>query len=514
MNTDHSNRSMLLWASFFTLVAAGVGFAIRGGILGAWAADFGFTKTDLGTITGGGLVGFGFIILLASLIVDRVGYKPLLLIAFVLHIVSLGLTLAATPVYEAMGKGATYQCLYWGMFLFAVANGICEAVINPLVATLYPKEKTHYLNILHAGWPAGLVLGGFIPYFLGASLSWEIQISFFILPTFIYGFMVIKEKFPISEARAAGVDFGGMLVQFASPILLCLLVLHAMVGYVELGTDSWIASITGSIMASPEKGMLLFVYTSGLMFALRFFAGPIVHRISPLGLLCVSGVIGAIGLTMLGGAETVIACVVAATIYALGKTFLWPTMLGVVAERFPRGGALTLGAIGGVGMLSAGLLGGPGIGYDQDKQASIALQASASAAYDRYASAEENSFLFFPAITGLDGAKVATLGDEGAELAAQTAALEADGKSLADDENLSALAAWWEDAKQYAAEDAGPVAAAGLDGGRKALKITAAVPATMAVIYFLLIMYFKSKGGYAAIHLTESNAGKEEDGDS
>src|SRR5262249_13217554 len=154
---------------------------------------------------------------------------------------------------------------------------------------------------------------------------------------------------------------------------LVLLLIHAMVGYVELGTDSWISKITGNIMGDPNRGLLLFIYTSGLMFTLRFFGGPIEHRLSPLGLLCVSGVLGAIGLTLLGNAEGILICVVAATVYALGKTFLWPTMLAVASERFPKGGAITIGMVGGVGMLSAGLLGGPGIGFKQDYFASHEL---------------------------------------------------------------------------------------------------------------------------------------------
>ena len=155
------------------------------------------------------------------------------------------------------------------------------------------------------------------------------------------------------------------------PILLAvLLVTHALVGYVELGTDSWIGKITGAIMASTQAGLMLFVYTSSLMFALRFFAGPIVERTSPLGLLFVSGILGATGLTLLGNASSVWFCVLAATVYACGKTFLWPTMLAVVSEQFPQGGAITIGAIGGVGMLSAGLLGGPAIGFEQDYYAS------------------------------------------------------------------------------------------------------------------------------------------------
>src|SRR5262249_51171807 len=154
------------------------------------------------------------------------------------------------------------------------------------------------------------------------------------------------------------------------------------------------------------------VYTSALMFTLRFFAGPIVERTSPLGLLFASGILGATGLTLLSRADSIAFCVLAATVYACGKTFLWPTMLAVVSEQFPRGGAITIGAIGGVGMLSAGLLGGPGIGFQQDHYASENLQEADPAVYELYKAPTENEFLGFKT-TGLDGAKVGVLEDGG-----------------------------------------------------------------------------------------------------
>lgn len=474
---------MLFWGSFMTLIAAGLGFAVRAGILGDWAAQFGFTMTELGQITGGGLVGFGIIIIFFSLFADRVGYGPLMCIAFFMHFLSAVVTLAATPVFLKFGKDATYWCLYLGMFMFAIGNGTCEAVINPLAATLFPKEKTHYLNILHAGWPGGLILGGLLAFFFAGEGSalfqvrWEILMSLFLIPTIIYGAMMFKRKFPESEARAAGMNFGHMLKEFAAPVLIFLLLLHAMVGYVELGTDSWIGRITGSIMDSPAKGMLLFVYTSGLMFVLRFFAGPIVHRISPLGLLFVSALLGALGLTLLGYVTTGVMVVVAATIYGLGKTFLWPTMLGVVSEQFPRGGALTLGAVGGVGMLSAGLLGGPGIGFKQDVATTGYLEEEAPQVYAKYVAEEEKHFLFF-STDGLDGSKVAAV----------QAAAKAEGASD-QVESESAL-----------------VTAAELIGGKKALRWTAFVPLTMAVGYLILILFFRSKGGYKQVHLTGEQA--------
>jgi MFS family permease len=527
------NAKRLLFAGFMAILAAGVGFSIRGGILGDWGSQFGFTQTDLGKITGGGLTGFGIIILLGALIADWIGYGRLMIFAFIMHFLSAVLTLAATPIYNSMhgsdpeaAKHAAFQCLFWGMFLFAIGNGTCEAVVNPLVATLYPKNKTHFLNILHAGWPAGLVAGGLASVCMVGKVRWEIQMALFLIPVILYGAMCLGQRFPKSEASVHGVSFGdrfkevGMIGTFviclvlsiwfrdlcadfglpqylgfvvAAVILLAagavmkftvgpvmlgiLLVAHALLGYVELGTDSWISNITGNILASRSNGLLLFVYTSSLMFVLRFCAGPIVHKISPLGLLFVGATCGAIGLTALGNAQSALFVVIAATIYGIGKTFLWPTMLAVVSERFPKGGAITIGAMGGIGMLSAGLLGGPGIGYNQDYYASNDLKSKAPAVYDQYKSPTKNTFLFFPEIQGLDGSKVGAV--RGKDAAARTA-----------DETL--------------------VHEADLLGGRMALRMTAAVPATMACIYLLLILYFKARGGYKQVHIEGAGHGAQE----
>ena len=501
-----NNRRILLFASFMTLIAAGVGFAIRGDILGDWGAQFGFTKGELGTITGGGLLGFGITIIACSLIVDRVGYKPLMILAFLLHALSAVVTLAATPVFEASGKGATYWCLWTGMLLFALGNGVCESVINPLIATVYSKEKTHYLNILHAGWPGGLILGGLFAYFFCgpdaviSHLRWEIPMAVFLVPTLIYGFFVLKERFPVSEAAVAGIPFAQMLACFASPILILLLAMHALIGYVELGTDSWITNILNNVVGG-SYAIMMFVYASGLMFVLRFFAGPIVERINPVGLLLISSILGALGLLALGYAEGAAMVLGAYTVYAFGKTFLWPTILGVVGERFPKGGALVMGAMGGVGMLSAGLLGGPGIGYKQDYYASKELKEESPATYKRYVSEDKNSFLMFPAIAGLDGKKVATLEDKGADLEKRVQIVKQEGKQVSDDPKLAAEVAWWDDAKNYASQDEKLVKDAGIFGGRMALIWTAVVPATMAVGFLLLFAYFAMTGGYQAIEL-------------
>jgi MFS family permease len=538
------NAKRLLWAGFFCIFAAGVGFAVRGRILATWASEYGFTQKELGDISGGGLWGFGLVIIIGCMIADRIGYGKLVGFAFVMHLLSAALQLCTGQIYEAFGREGVYWSLTAAMVMFSIANGTCEVVVNPMVATLFPKEKTHYLNILHAGWPGGLLTGGVIAFLMNDvfQVHWIIQMSMFLIPVGIYGLMLLGQHMPRSEASEAGVSYGEMLAVFAAPMLLLLMLIHAMVGYVELGTDSWIQKITGTITASPLAGTLLFIYTNILMFGLRFFAGPIEHRISPLGLLFSCSVIAMVGLLLLGNAVGVFMCLLAVTVYGVGKTFFWPTMLAVVSERFPKGGALTLGAIGGVGMLSGGLLGGPGIGFKQDHYAGSELRSEAPATYQRYTVATENTFLGVFHTKGLDGTKVGLLAlaanrdkhqAEAAKLGQEIAALsksdpkyqelerkqEQENKAAADTDaelkktverlrksdepEVKELATWWDANQQYVPNDSKPVDEATLYGSRMALKWTAVVPAMMAVLYLGLLLYFRMRGGYTKVTLDE-----------
>lgn len=557
-----SNAYRLLTVGFMSIFAAGVGFAVRAGVLGAWGSQYGFTQTELGGITGGGLTGFGVVILIGSLLADRIGYGRLMALAFVLHVLSGLMQLGTGYVFGAFGKEAAYWNLFVAMFLFSVANGTCEVVVNPMTATLFPKQKTHYLNILHAGWPAGLVAGGLLSYLMNggkigtwaplgaAPVHWMIQMSMFLIPVLVYGGLLLGQRVPRSEAAEAGVSYGTMFAAIASPVFLVLLLAHALVGYVELGTDSWIAKITGTIMKEGTYGLLLFVYTSILMTALRFFAGPIVEKISPLGLLFVSAILGCTGLLLLGnaGVGAIGFCVLAATVYALGKTFLWPTMLAVASERFPKGGAIAIGALGGAGMLSAGLFGGPGIGFKQDYFATAKLTkpelitegsneseakkteqiVASHSAYERYKAEKENTFLFYWKVQGLDGSKTGILDlattPEGSDSYEFNRGKDGKGgelkRRLDGDEKLNK---WWTtyeipDAKnqtppiptesnqppvKMADKDKEPIGTASLYGGQMALQWTAVVPACMAVLYLMLILYFRLQGGYKAVGVHE-----------
>ncbi len=589
------NDRILFWASFLTLIAAGIGFSVRGAILKDWGQQFGFTQSELGTITGGGLVGFGLAIIFFSFFADLFGYGKLMLVAFCLHAASAVVTFAAVPVYASMGKEGAYYCLSAGMWLFALGNGTCEAVINPLTASLFPKNKTHWLNILHAGWPLGLILGAMIALGFGqlstptAHIRWEIKLGVFLVPVLMYGALMFNRPFPKSEATKSGIPMSTMVATLFAPVLLFLFVMHAMVGYVELGTDSWITNITTQVLADETKALLAFIWTNALMFTLRFFAGPIVHKINPIGLLMGSAVLGALGLLLLGlpFTNTVVLWVCAVTIYGIGKTFYWPTLLGVISERFPKGGALALGISGGIGMLSAGLLGGPGIGYKQDYFAVEKLTATSTTTYERYKAPTSSGFPLLtsvipdqlPAVAGLDNGKLKVYDDYKGQIMTIYAAEKAEPKTpdekmprvLADkailgdkseakvkvdvivggktetvnvifitqaaydkhekeakdvkkepppllkttlqselglsvegklQEALQKQKDWWDkEGQPNFTADEQKLDEARLYGAKTALLYTAAIPAVLVIGFLILLIYFRSTGGYKQVHL-------------
>ncbi len=508
------NAKRLLAAGFMAIFAAGMGFGIRGGIFDNWAGEFGFSATQLGAIGGAGFTGFCFGIIIGGLICDKIGYGKLVIAAFAFHVLSAVVTFMASTPQNA------YQMLTIGMFIFAFANGTLEAVANPLVATIYPNNRTHYLNILHASWPVGILAGAVVSWVLDDKMQvgWKIQLALYLVPTVIYGVMFMGQKMPKSEAAQKGAIFGEMLkpvgilgaavvcylltlfisgnlglpqgvaygiggvlliavgvitkFSFGSVLLFVLFITHALVGAVELGTDGWIANITGNLFTS-EQGKWLLIWTSAVMFGLRFCAHFIETKLglSPIALLLVCAILACVGLQLTSAAQTVGMAFLALTVYAIGKTFFWPTMLAVVSDRYPQTGALAISIMGGIGMLSAGLIGGPGLGFGKDKFAAEALQASSPAVYAQVKATEPSKFLGFWQATPIDGKKLA----EAKEAKEKTA-------------------------------DQKAIVAADQAGDRATLKADSYIPAVMALIYLGILLYFKSIGGYKAVHIVDTPA--------
>lgn len=516
---DENRRGRLFLGCIIALVATAFGFVVRGAVLGDWATQFGLSEEQKGMIGGVGTMPFAISIILFSLIIDRVGYGRSMSIAFIGHLISTLLTIFAT----------NFQMLYIATFIYALSNGIVEAVVNPVVATIHRDNKTHYLNVLHAGWPGGLVLGGLLSIAvlqLGGTLGtklpghlWQWQMGVLFLPILVYGSLILCSRFPVQERVEAGVSDREMLTEFGwgsayivsfliimgisqvlaafgiphidlnvallvaiaptilfalkyrsfgRPMFVSLMLVMFLLATTELGTDQWITDIMQSVLKDKMLGALFIVYTSSIMFVLRFFAGPIVHRISPLGLLAVSAALACGGLLWLGNAGAgVFVLFLAATLYGFGKTFFWPTTLGVVSEQYPKGGALLLNAMGGVGMIAVGVLGGPAIGTLQDVDVNRAVAVQAPELHAAVAGVNDRGLFFeYPFV---DPKKVALLTKE-------------------QDDQLKAIQA---PVKQHA------------------LAKIAVLPAIMFVCYLVLIVYFKSRGGYQAQVLTGHAAADE-----
>jgi MFS family permease len=494
-----ANDKLLFWACFMSIVATAFGFIIRTQIIDDWGTQFRLSETQKGEILGVGLWPFAISIVLISLVIDRIGYGTAMVFAFVCHVASAVITICA-PMLAGGDSTRGYWILYLGTFIVALGNGTVEAVANPVVATLFPREKTKWLNYLHAGWPGGLVLGGVLALLMGG-VRWEYKVALLFLPVVAYGLLMLGRHFPVHERVEAGVSYKEMLQEvgvlgalivvamivrqvgtvfawsdavqllvgtalvaayglyvrtLGQPLFIFLLLIMVPLATTELGTDSWITPLMEPEMSKLglQAGWVL-VYTSLIMMVLRFSAGAIVHRLSPLGLLALSALVAAIGLAFLSRSAglTILA---AATIYGFGKTFFWPTMLGVVAEQFPRGGALTLNTMGGVGMLAVGVIGAPLLGNIQDTRIDRELRTRAPELREQVVTPVKTSV--FGAYQPVDAEEV---------------------KKLSPEEQASI---------------------AGIQAGAKknALMTVAIFPCIMFVCYLVLILYFRSKGGYKA----------------
>lgn len=408
MSEELENKK-LFYGCFMALVATAFFFGLRSIVVGQLVVEFNFSQTEIGQILGVGLWPFAFSIIFFSLVIDKIGYKVSAYFAIVAHAIAV-----IGTVYAVINKSASG--LYWSTFLVAIANGTVEAFINPVVATIYSKEKSKWLNILHAGWPMGLALGAAAALLLqGASLT--VLFGVCLVPVIFYAALIIGREFPVQERVAAGVSYRDMLrevgaigffmiawltvmglVQIANtivsepvslsvvatvgiaiavaigsyfftgslgnPMFVVILVTMPFLATTELGTDGWMAELLAADF--PTYAGWIFVMVSIIMTILRFYAGPIVHAFSPIGLLVVSAALAIVGLIFLGVAPSSI-MIVAAIVYAFGKTFLWSTTLGVVSEQFPKGGALTLNGVSAVGVLGMGILGTPLMGLFLDK---------------------------------------------------------------------------------------------------------------------------------------------------
>jgi MFS family permease len=384
------NPRRLFVASCISLIASAFSFIMRQDVLPAWGRSFDLSDTQLGFIGGIAFWGMAVAMAVGSFVVDFVGMKKMLGLAFFCHLVGT-VGILASPYFAGWGV-SPYLLLCVANFLVGSANGLVEIGINPLAATLYPTEKTHRLNILHAWWPGGMMIGGLlalgISWILGLGLGgagetpqatifgWQVKTALILVPMLIYGALFLFEPFPVTERVASGVSTNAMLSEALRPMFLLwafCMVLTAATELAPQGMQSLVLEKTAGM-----NGTYILIYTSSLMFVLRHFAGPIAHRLSPVGMLTGSATFSAIGLFLLSFAYDFKTAIAAATVYGLGIVYFWPTMLGVTAERFPRGGAFLLGLMGCIGNLSVGMV-QPWMGGINDRVTLAAIPAEVQA---------------------------------------------------------------------------------------------------------------------------------------
>ncbi|TGE84885.1 MFS transporter [Pseudoalteromonas sp. KS88] len=351
---NNNNHSLIFRLCCIALIVTSMTFAIRAGILGQLGEQFGLTNTQLGWVNAMAFLGFPIATMLGGIIYNAIGAKKLVALAFACHLLGLLLTISADG----------FWALLISTFLIGFANGSVEAGCNPLIAQMYPNNKTTMLNRFHVWFPGGIVIGALASSAMTASgFNWQWQVALILIPTAIYGAMMLTAQFPKFDAQQNSTSSN--VRNLVSPLYIFLIICMTITAVTEFGTQQWIEQILGSSGASP---MVILALITGLMALGRYFAGPIVHRFSPSGVLLGSAVFSTIGIFLMSQAQGS-AIYFAAALFAIGVTYFWPTMIGCVAEYTPKTGALGMSLIGGAGMFAMSLW-NPVIGYwiDDAKQ--------------------------------------------------------------------------------------------------------------------------------------------------
>ena len=498
-------RQLIFWASFLSLMAAGFGFSYRVMNMGTWASNYDLTGQQAGAIFGASLWPIAITMILFSLIVDKVGHKLSMYIACVLQILSVVLSIVAGDA-----KLATVAAICAGL-----GHGVVEAVINPVCATMFPKNKTKMLNILHAAWPAGLVVGGSLVLITQArGGSDTLEPAYMLIPVLAFGLLLLPCKFPTDERVQNKVPYSEMLKEigfataflaffllsytlvkevgglfgktiadttlliigivvglavgalffvktksFGKPLYFILCLLMIPLATTELGTDAWIKELMEPTMGELAGWAL--VLSALIMMGLRFQAGILTKRFSPPTILIISSFFSLCGLMALSVANGFGFIFLAFALYAVGQTFYWPTVLGLASERYPRGGALTINTVSAIGLLAVGIIGSPIIGSFRGSYTAENVKALSSEVYD--AGKTESSFFAYK----YDDIKIEDASTKATELGLD---------------------------KKFGKATSGAT--------RKALRTVAIVfPGVMLVSFALIALFFRATGGYKPIEL-------------
>jgi MFS family permease len=353
-NTSQVNRRALYWICVLALFTAALANSIRAGAAGAIKAavldpiDAQRSGEMIGTVLGSSFLGFALSLLVLSPLLDRLGARRVVLFASACYVAGPLLVLLSP-----LAGSSVYLLLNIAMVIWGCGWGATESSINPITATLYADDKTGKLNSLHAWWPAGIVLGGLTTLLLAekVGVSWQALVGMTIIPGLALGIWAARHEFPQTESTAQGVSFNEMIAEpFKRPSFWIFFAIMFLTASSELAPGAWVDVALTQTVGMP--GILVLVYVSAIMFVMRHFAGYLDHRFSDMGLLLMCTVPAAIGLYLLATANSPVTAIAAATLWAFGVCFMWPTMLAAVSRRYPRSGSWGIGLLGFAGAMA------------------------------------------------------------------------------------------------------------------------------------------------------------------
>lgn len=344
MTAKENNANRLFWMSCVALVVTAMTFAIRARLEPIYGDLFGLNKEQIGWAFGTAFWGFTLAQFVGGPLVDVIGMKRFVRIAFFLHLIGIVLTIFARDFWT----------LFFGTLFIGIGNGSIEAGCNPLVASIYPNAKTKMLNRFHVWFPGGIVIGSVIAYLMMdvLNLDWRLLVGTLLIPLAAYFILMFGQRFPKTERVEMGVSYGHMWKAILKPLFLIMLFCMLLSAATELTTGQRISSLLEGTGVAP---ILVLAFINGIMAVGRAFAGPIVHRIKSTGMLMFSAVLSLIGLLLLSWVSGGVLTFLAAGVFALGICFFWPTNLGFISEKIPESGALGLSIFGGAGMLSTSI---------------------------------------------------------------------------------------------------------------------------------------------------------------
>lgn len=353
--TPHTdNRRAIYWICVLALFTAALANAIRAGAAGAMKTalldpiDAQHSGEMIGAVLGSSFLGFALSLLVISPLLDRLGAKKVVLFAAACYIVGPGLVLLAAGT-----DASVYTLLNLAMVIWGFGWGATESSINPVIASTYSDDKTGKLNALHAWWPAGIIVGGLLSvlFFKSLNLGWEVLIGLSIVPGAVLALWAMRHEFPPTESAVQGVAFNEMIAEpFKRPSFWVFFAIMFLTASAELAPGAWVDVTLSQTVGM--SGILVLVYVSAIMFIMRHFAGALAHRFSDMGLLLMCTVPAAIGLYLLSIANSPLTALVAATLWAFGVCFMWPTMLAAASRRYPKAGPWGIGLIGFAGAMA------------------------------------------------------------------------------------------------------------------------------------------------------------------